>query len=431
MTTNQSTILLSDIVSVKGFLADMAADRIQERVHPDDSELRIYTYSKKTQYGGLWTAAARLARGLILRVPAGDLNLATVESRGLPKFWTVEQTEGDWGRVKLIDDDENVVVDEAPEIPWDLPAVVADKLNGALGLGYIDPAGVFRISTKGSFGSLEADVSNRVLDSKYAAVLPELSQPTGSTMLFEIITPERPHPVDYGDLEDLIFLGTIDNATGIWTPAKGDEDAVVRFGFPFAPTHEVKSLKEAVELPYEDNTEGFVVTVIGGGPEAIYKVKPNEYLQLRKLFYALQETELKDFVSARSFTDQLLEIKSARDIDLSALVGELKLNGQMEAMLEKRRSMIYTAVALPAQALIGRVADELDSWGAEKLDGRTDWAQEIPRGDVARWIKGKPKELQGLYFSVYSGIILASDGTKASQTAVKLALEDTFNFDPR
>lgn len=431
MTTNQSTILLSDIISVEGFLADMAADRIQERVHPDDSELRIYTYSKKTQYGGLWTAAARLARGLILRVPSGDLNLATVESRGLPKFWTVEQTEGDWGRAKLIDDDENVVVDEAPEIPWDLPAVVADKLNGALGLGYIDPAGVFRISTKGSFGSLEADVSNRVLDSKYAAVLPELSQPTGSTMLFEIITPERPHPVDYGDLEDLIFLGTIDNATGIWTPAKGDEDAVVRFGFPFAPTHEVKSLKEAVELPYEDNTEGFVVTVIGGGPEAIYKVKPNEYLQLRKLFYALQETELKDFVSARSFTDQLLEIKSARDIDLSALVGELRLNGQMEAMLEKRRSTIFEEIVQPAQKLIGDALAALTDWGLTRPEVKGDWANQVPRGEVALWIKGKPKELQGLYFSVYSGIILASDGTKASQTAVKLALEDTFNFDPR
>lgn len=421
-----TTILLSTIASVERFQADIAAGRIWERQHPDDSELRIYSYSKMTQYGGLWTPESKLARGLILRVPGGDFEKATVESRGLPKFFTVAQSQDDWGRVKLIDDDENVVVDEAPEIPWDLPAIVANKLNGALGLGYIDPSGRFRISTKGSFGSLEAEVANRVLDSKYVSATDFFSRagsahPALSTMLFEIITPERPHPVDYGDLEDLILLGTIDNATGAWTPAQGDEDAVL-MGFPYAETHKVRSLRDAVELPYEDNTEGFVVTVIGAGPEAIYKVKPNEYLQLRKLFYSLQDSVLKDFVSTRAFMDQLFEINGPDNIDLSALVGELKLNGQMEAMLEKRRSMIYTDVALPAQALIGRVADELDSWGAEKLDGRTDWAQEIPRGDVARWIKGKPKELQGLFFSVYSSIF---DGqtSKAAQAAVKNVLE--------
>lgn len=426
MTTN--TILLSDIVSVELFAADLAAGRIQTRSHPDDPELRIYSYTKMTQYGGLWTAASKLARGLILRVPGDDLTRATVESRGLPKFFTVAQVaDSDWGRAKLIDDDENVVVDEAPEIPWDLPAVVADKLNGALGLGYIDPSGRFRISTKGSFESLEATVANRVLDTKHARATELISRadtsvPPMTTMLFEIITPERPHPVDYGDLEDLIFLGTIDNRTGQWTPARGDEDAVL-LGFPFAPTHKVKSLREAVELPYEDNTEGFVVTVIGGDPEAIYKVKPNEYLQLRKLFYALQDTELKDFVSARSFTDQLLGIESAQDIDLSALVGELKLNGQMEAMLEKRRSTIFDEIVRPAQELIGDALAALGDWGLNRPEAKGDWASQVPRGEVARWIKEKPQKLQGLYFAVYSGMLLGSDGAKASQAAVKLTLE--------
>jgi len=415
MTTN--TILLSDIVSVDDFIADIAGDRIQERTHPEDSDLRIYSYTKKTQFGGLWTPAAKLARGLILRVPNGDFKLATVESRGLPKFFTVAQSQDDWGRVKLIDDDENVVVDEAPEIPWDLPAVVANKLNGALGLGYIDPTGLFRISTKGSFGSLEATVANRVLDSKYAAVLPELSKVSGVTVLFEIITPERPHPVDYGNLEDLIFLGTIDNRTGGWTPASGSEEIVTALGFPFAETHEVGSLKDAVELPYADNTEGFVVTVIGGGPEAIYKVKPNEYLQLRKLFYALQETELKDFVSTRAFTDQLQEIDGPEDIDLSALVGELKLNGQMEAMLEKRRSTIYMQIASPAQDLIEDIREGLLRYAEDSGE----LIEEISRGEIAGWINGRKGAFRGLSFAVYDSLV-GSSITKANQAAVKLIL---------
>lgn len=417
MHTNQTSIFLSDIVSVDDFVADIAADRIQERKHPEDSDLRIYSYTKKTQFGGLWTPAAKLARGLILRVPNGDFKLATVESRGLPKFFTVQQSQDDWGRVKLIDDDENVVVDEAPEIPWDLPAVVANKLNGALGLGYIDPTGLFRVSTKGSFGSLEATVANRVLDSKYAAALPELSQISGVTVLFEIITPERPHPVDYGNLEDLIFLGTIDNRTGGWTPASGEEKIVTELGFPFAETHEVGSLKDAVALPYADNTEGFVVTVIGGGPEAIYKVKPNEYLQLRKLFYALQETELKDFVSTRAFTDQLQEIDGPEDIDLSALVGELKLNGQMEAMLEKRRSMIDTQIVGPAQDLIEDIREGLLRYAEDsgELIG------EISRGEIAAWINERKGAFRGLSFAVYDSLTGGSI-TKANQAAVKLIL---------
>lgn len=419
MTTN--TILLSDIASVERFIADLAGDRIQERVHPDDPDLRIYSYTKKTQFGGLWTPESKLARGLILRVPGGDFTLATVESRGLPKFFTVAQSQDDWGRAKLIDDDENVVVDEAPEIPWDMPAVVANKLNGALGLGYIDPSGRFRISTKGSFGSLEATVANRVLDSKYPGATDHISRsdvaaPPMTTMLFEIITPERPHPVDYGNLEDLVYLGTIDNSTGGWSPAKSDDDAVL-FGFPFAETHKVRSLRDAVELPYEDNTEGFVVTVIGGGPEAIYKVKPNEYLQLRKLFYALQETELKDFVSTRSFTDQLQEIDGPEDIDLSALVGELKLNAQMEAMLEKRRSRIYMQIAGPARQLIEGISNSIEYYAEDFGISPKD----LPRGEIARWINGMDATFRGLYFAVYDSFLSGSK-SKVNQSAVKLVL---------
>jgi len=415
--TNIKPTLLSDIVSVERFAAEIAAGRIQERSHPADPDLRIYSYTKLTQFGGLWTPESRLARGLIVQVPGGDFEQAVIKGRGLPKFFTISQIESDWGRAKLIDDDENVVVEEAPEIPWHLPAVVAEKLNGALGLGYIDSSGRFRISTKGSFDSPEARVSNRVLDMKYAAATEFFSRfDDGTTMLFEIITPERPHPVDYGNLEDLIFLGTVEHGTGKWTPAQGDEDAVL-MGFPFAQTKKVKTLREAVDLPYEDNTEGFVVTVQGAGPEAIYKVKPAEYLQLRKLFYALQESELKELVSTREFTDQLHEIDGPEAIDLSKLVGNIKLNGQMEAMLEKRRAAIYAQIAAPAIQLIEGIRNGIEFY-AEDFGVPL---SEVPRGEIARWINGQNKAFRGLYFAVYDTMLGGPEG-KASAVAVKLIL---------
>jgi len=418
--TNIKPTLLSDIVSVERFAAEIAAGRIQERSHPADPDLRIYSYTKLTQFGGLWTPESRLARGLIVQVPGGDFEQAVVKGRGLPKFFTVSQiVDSDWGRAKLIDDDENVVVDEAPEIPWHLPATVAEKLNGALGLGYIDSSGRFRISTKGSFDSLEARVSNRVLDTKYAAATEFFSRfDDGTTMLFEIITPERPHPVDYGNLEDLIFLGTVEHGTGNWTPAQGDEDAVL-MGFPFAQTKKVKTLREAVDLPYEDNTEGFVVTVVGAGPEAIYKVKPGEYLRLRKLFYALQENELKELVSTREFTDQLDKIDGPGAIDLSVLVGDLKLNGQMEGMLEKRRAMIFEEIVAPAQRLVDEFRRELLRFAEDSMDT----IGNMPRGEVATWINQGNKTYRGLFFAAYDSL-LSDEMAKVNSLAVKFVLAD-------
>jgi len=395
--------LLSSIVDVDGFLADMARDLIQERKHPEDSDLRIYSYTKKAQYGGLWTPAAKLARGLILRVPGGDFSKAVVVSRGLPKFFTLEQIDSDWGRVKLVDDDENVVVSEAPVIPWDAPAVVAEKMNGALGLGYVDSTGKFRISTKGSFESLESTVANRVLDGKYSAVLDELAVDTGYTMLFEIITPERPHPVDYGDLEDLIFLGSVSNATGAWFPSE-ENSKMAELGFPVAPRKSVATLREAVALPYAANTEGFVVTVVDGGPEAIYKIKPKEYLDLRRLFYAVQEGELVKLALTESFAESAFSAKGPDDIDLSSLVGSLAISAQTERLLAAAKGKLYFEVALPARQLVfeavGRIRAVLPGLKKSSSSDR-----EL-RAALANFVKGSvPKELQGLHFAAMKYVL--------------------------
>lgn len=426
MTTNR--IMLSDILSPSRFEAEIAAGRIQERAHPNDPDLRIYSYTKLTQFGGLWTPEARQARGLILQVPNGDFELATVKARGLPKFFTLEQTESDWGRAKLVDDDENVVVEDAPVIPWNLPATVSEKMNGALGLGYIDPEGRFRISTKGSFTSLEATVANRVLDSKYAEATKKLSEagthpgfPKPYTMLFEIITPERPHPVDYGDLEDLIYLGDIDNGTGTWSPATSG-GWMEKWGFTSAKVLNVNSLKEAVELPYENNTEGFVVTVRNAGPDAIYKIKPAQYLQLRKLFYALQESELKDFVAADSFLKNLDSIKGPQDVDLSALVGDLELNEQMLSLMSKRQETIYSDVVVPANRLISDLQAKLNANFANFTAAYgVSWVETVPRRAVAAWVKSQPKEDQALYFSIYE-MLLGGNPLRAHKTAVNKVL---------
>lgn len=60
---------------------------------------------------------------------------ALVVARGMRKFFTVDAANSDWGKLKLVDDDEGVTVADDVSIDYNAPASVADKLDGALGIG--------------------------------------------------------------------------------------------------------------------------------------------------------------------------------------------------------------------------------------------------------------------------------------------------------
>jgi len=307
------TTYLSDLVSVLAFERDIRDGFISERKHEADDSLRVYTYTPKTQFSGRWTNETRLARGLILRVPETGIYDAQVVGRGLPKYFTISQLDSDWGKAKLIDDDEGVTVEESAELSWDAPAFVADKMNGALGLAYNAPDGL-AISTKGSFGSPEAGIATRWL--REHLTLAEQVRFSDffndSTALFEIITPERQHPVDYGDTEELFFLGSVRHSDGRWTPADSSHFLVTDLRFHAAEPLEHRTLREAVEAPYRENTEGMVVTLDDEHGQHLYKVKSDEYLALRRAFYAVESTDIAaDLVSLSS---EELEALTAEDL---------------------------------------------------------------------------------------------------------------------
>lgn len=287
------TTFLKTLVDVRAFEEALRGGYISERKHESDETLRVYSYTPKTQYSGRWTPETRLARGLMLRITENDFEHAVVVGRGLPKFFTIEQTESDWGRPKLVDDDEGVTVEESPELSWDSSAFVADKMNGALGLAYAGPDGL-SIATKGSFGSKEAILATRLLRSKLDSIAQArfIEHFKDSTALFEIISPERPHPVDYGTTEDLFFLGAVDHATGRWTPAEENSFLAKELNFGIAQRLALRTLREAVEMPHRLNTEGLVVTLDDERGQHLYKVKTSEYLELRRAFYATETVDM-------------------------------------------------------------------------------------------------------------------------------------------
>lgn len=336
------TTRLSDLVDVITFEEAIRGGYISERKHGADATLRVYSYTPKTQYSGRWTPETRLARGLMLQIVDNDFENAVVVGRGLPKFFTIEQTESDWGRPKLVDDDEGVVIEESAELSWEAPAFVADKMNGALGLAYAGPEGL-AISTKGSFGSNEAAVATRWLrdhlTSEEQARFIEHFE--GRTALFEIITPERPHPVDYGTTEALFFLGSVAHEDGHWLPAEVDDFLLTELRFEAAARLPYRTLREAIEAPYRENTEGLVVTLVDELGQHLYKVKPPEYLALRKAFYA---TETVDMIAL------LLELSSEELETMTAATIPLPL-GLRNQVLHRER--IETELLIPlAEKLI-------------------------------------------------------------------------------
>lgn len=378
------TIRLNQILTnpTTNFLELMASGHISERSHELDESLRVYSYTPKTQFSGFWTEETRLARGLMLRVNEEDFGASEVLGRGLPKFFTVEQLDSDWSHTKLVDDDEGVTVEDHAELNWDGEALVANKLNGALGLAYVAPDGV-AVSTRGSFASTEALIATRVMRSHVVTLedqreFAELSE--GVTFLFEIITPEREHPVDYGDFEGIVLLGSVRHSDGYWTPAREDDFIARRFGFLTAEILPLRSLREAVTAPYVENTEGYVVTINDERGQHMYKVKGSEYAALRKLFYATEALDLGELLLA--YSSEELESLRVEDITLPSALRNV----------ESRRAMIQSEVLEP-------LARELRELRAGYREIRGEGA--LPeRGEFARKVKSSSQEIS-LMFKCY------------------------------
>lgn len=350
---------LSNFVDPEKFANMIKEGYISERVHPDDNTLRVYSYTPKTQFSGHWTPETLLARGLILKTPEnGDLSKANIHARALGKFFTVEQmSEGDWTNLKLVDDDENVTIKEHDPIDFDSPAVVSEKMNGALGVGYLDKDGNATISTKGSFSSTEAEIGTRILD-KYGRK--ELGQylkknMRNSTPLFEIITPERLHPVDYGDMEDVILLGTVNKKNGEWSPVDDSHPLVEKFGFQTSERLEAKTLREAFEMPYRDNTEGMVVTTKDpNGVQKMYKVKPQEYHDLRASFYKLKKGKVSETIKYVQ-NDDILSVEKEDDIQLNT-------DSNIKKYEKFAKEKIFKEYVKPVKSTIAQTNTELDNF---------------------------------------------------------------------
>ena len=236
-------------------------------LRPNDSNtLLIANYTPKVQYDKLWTETLMQCRGLIV-----DLE-GNIVARPFPKFFNIEEH------------------DNLPNEEFE----VYDKMDGSLGILYVDPAeSKWKIATRGSFNSEQALKATKMLYEKY-----EVGFHTFYTYLFEIIYPSNRIVCDYGQEERLVLLAMIDNRTGKDVDISESKfpDKVKRYD----GIRDVAVLKTLEE----DNKEGFVIKYRSG---LRIKVKFEEYVRLHRILTQ---------VNARTIWEYLKDGKSPLDLAL-------------------------------------------------------------------------------------------------------------------
>lgn len=226
--------------------------RVTARRHPT-LPLTIYNYSDEVAFGGWWNPVTLTCRGLILD---DDFN---IRARPWAKFFNLGQRDN--------------------EIAWDAPVEVTDKLDGSLGILYHSEEEGFAISTRGSFVSDQAIHGTETLIANYSQDFPYWQEALTSTFLFEIIYPSNRIVVNYGDMDDLVLLGAVNNQYGYYYGPRGAA-GLIDWNGPVAEVFNFDNFTDAISnWPSREGKEGVVVR----SGDKMVKMKQPEYLELHKL----------------------------------------------------------------------------------------------------------------------------------------------------
>lgn len=270
--------------------------------HPE-SDLYILCYTKLCTIDRAWNDVTEKCRGLIVD------SEGTIISRPFKKFYNYEQIE-----------DKSLI----PNLPFE----VFEKMDGSLGILYWEDNAPW-IATKGSFTSDQAKIANRILWNRYFQTFDHLNK--GYTYLFEIISPEDAHVVNYGNDEDLYLLAVINTEIG-------KEYNIDDFSHLFKSTHRYYNVKDWTklrELIDGTNREGFVIKFSNNFR---VKLKYTEYFEIHYILYGLSDNEIFDIV------------REGKDDDLTILKDKLPEAQwlRIDNLVQTFKGM-YLEVAIKAQ----------------------------------------------------------------------------------
>lgn len=276
---------LDELLDVAQLRSDIENKYVTERFHPDFPELAIYNYADICQYEPYWTDITRKTRGLIVNTVTGE-----ILARPFEKFFNYGQESG-------------------VELDLDAPILGAfDKLDGSLGVAYMDPHGFIQIATRGSFESDQAKHANEILsDEPWLGQLIYDDIMRGHTTLWEIVYPENRIVVDYGTRDAIMRLGSVEIATGEFEP---------NYGLHI----ESKTLREVLSLPDRHNAEGLVVWT---DAKTAVKIKQQDYVELHRIVSNLSQKEIWRQLSAGTYDDFVVKLPDEFYAWADGVAGEL------------------------------------------------------------------------------------------------------------
>lgn len=252
--------------------------RVRTQTHPEFPTLTIANYTEDVQYRNSWDNITLTCRGLIFDSVTGE-----VIARPWKKFFNLGQREN--------------------EIDSDAPVEVTDKMDGSLGILYQRPDGLWAIATRGSFNSDQALHATELFNDRYQSVLEKHTSINGNsefagwvkswTYLFEIVYPENRIVVDYGDMDDLVLLGSVHKRHGYYEGPRLSAVCMAWDG-PVTETWQYKSFVEAVSFPDREGMEG---VVIRSGKKMV-KLKQQDYIELHRIVTNLSPKAIWEMLAA-------------------------------------------------------------------------------------------------------------------------------------
>lgn len=250
---------LYQIIPAEGLADAIAAGHVKRQFHATEP-LAILNYTATCMWDRAWTPVTRACRGIIYRTDTLE-----VVARPFRKFFNHGEPE-------------------AGTLDANAPCVCADKMDGSLGILYPLPSGGHAIATRGSFQSEQAQRATALWRERYAD---RVTVPPGVTLLAEIVYPANRIVLNYGDLDDLVYLAAVDIATGRTVP-------FADWPGPRATVFAFATLAEALRAPPRPNAEGLVLHF----PETDerVKLKQDDYVALHRIMTGTSPRRLWEYL---------------------------------------------------------------------------------------------------------------------------------------
>jgi RNA ligase len=267
-------VKLGDLLDEQELAKAIEDGFVRRQVHPTQP-LAILNYTERTTWERAWTDVTRQCRGLI-----HDTRTGAVVARPFRKFFNHGEDP-----VALLDLHE--------------PVTITDKMDGSMGALYRGTDGCFAIATRGSFASEQALHATAVFRQRYEAAFAGLVNEAW-TYIFEIVYRANRVVVDYGETDDLFYLGRVHIASGRTESANA---GAVRWPGPQAFTFSGRTFADALDMPPRDNAEGIVVHFQRSDTRV--KLKLETYVLLHRLITGMNARVVWERIGEGETADQI------------------------------------------------------------------------------------------------------------------------------